>query len=733
MTSQPWITCLQSGMLIRHLETHYPNQASKIDFQQIMETAESLQEIQDAKGFLSDPSNWVPLSVFWKLIKACELASGDKDFTYRAALAYYENAKAGTPTLLETIVLLLNDVESVFRPIGDWASAYTNYLQLQSFTCPGESQTLHILSKYLPPVDPVFGNFRLVLGNFEGIAKLDPSVNTVTCEELYSQLRLETLTDEFGGAYAITSKGDRTSIVHRASGEVVITGRTIPLAKTATPIKQDQAALAEPPDEQIIVTPESGGMLPLWAVIESPRNHETQAAGEMATCTAIRIERGGILTHGPLSTTVQPGAIYNAPYTHYRLHWSTKPGLENDSTVVTRATSVADRQAFARLLFNHLRHLQTTHRHTLTMLLRNVELAKENVQLRQELSDLHETGGIVGKSAPLQELLSLIHTIAPFDTTVLITGETGTGKELAARLIHRLSRRKDRRFVAVNCGAIPEALLESELFGHEKGSFTGAVAQKKGKFELAEGGTLFLDEIGDISPAMQVKLLRVLQEHEFQRVGGTSDLKANVRLIAATHRDLTSLMEQNQFRSDLFYRLNVIQLYIPALRERTEDIPELAAHFAQSFAHKMEKPIAGLTPEALKLCLAYKWPGNIRELENVMERAVTLAPEGKKWITPDLLPPILRAVAQPAPSLDLADFVDRIDWHTMQQSLEMRGSLTGLLNQLEWAITRRAVAEYGGNKSRAAKVLGRTYRWLRKLESEMIGSKPPAPPSTPGR
>jgi transcriptional regulator with GAF, ATPase, and Fis domain len=358
------------------------------------------------------------------------------------------------------------------------------------------------------------------------------------------------------------------------------------------------------------------------------------------------------------------------------------------------------------------------------MLLRNVELAQENVELRQELSAQQETGGIIGKSGPLQELLSLIRTIAPSDTTVLITGETGTGKELAARLIHRLSRHKDRRFVAVNCGALPETLLESELFGHEKGSFTGAIAQKKGKFELAEGGTLFLDEIGDISPAVQVKLLRVLQEREFQRVGGTSDLKANVRLIAATNRDLLAMMEQNQFRKDLFYRLNVIQLYVPALRERTDDIPELAIHFTRSFAHKMEKPVAGLNPEALQLCLTYKWPGNIRELENVMERAVTLAPEGKKWITPDLLPPILRAVAQPAPSLDLADFVDRIDWHTMQQSLEMRGSLTGLLNQLEWAITRRAVAEYGGNKSRAAKVLGRTYRWLRKLESEMSGSKP---------
>jgi two-component system response regulator HydG len=358
------------------------------------------------------------------------------------------------------------------------------------------------------------------------------------------------------------------------------------------------------------------------------------------------------------------------------------------------------------------------------MLLRNVELAQENVQLRHELAVSHETGGIIGKSNPLQELLALIRTVAPSDTTVLITGETGTGKELAARLLHQLSRRNDKRFVAVNCGALPETLLESELFGHEKGSFTGAVAQKKGKFELADGGTLFLDEIGDISPAVQVKLLRVLQEREYQRVGGTTDLKANVRLIAATNRDLTALMEQNQFRSDLFYRLNVIQLYVPALRERAEDIPELANHFVRSFAHKMEKPITGLTPEALQLCLAYRWPGNIRELENVMERAVTLAPEGRKWITPELLPPTVRATRESATSLDLADVVDRIEWNALLSTLETRGSLTGLLNHLEWAITRRAVAEYGGNKSRAAKVLGRTYRWLRKLESERTAAAP---------
>ena len=726
----PWITCLQSGLLIRHLDSRYPAASSQVDFQKVMETAESFQEIRDAKTFLSDSSNWIPLSVFRELVKACELASGEKDFTYHAARAYYDTVKTETPTLLETIVILLNNVEMVFRSIGDWVSAYTNYLQLQSFVCPDEPQTVHILSRYISPVDPMFGNLRLVQGNFEGIAKLDPSVHTVACEELYSQLRLETLVHEFGDAYTVTAKEDRISVARRSSGEIIITGQTIPLVELSIPVKQEPPTISSQPNEQLIVKPQDGAIT-LWNVPEAPQPLTHLAPVQPACSTAIRIERGGALTNGALRTTVKPGAVYNAPYTHYRLTWRAKSANGNGASASGQPHFLSDRRAFAGLLFSHLKNLQTTHRQTLTRLLRNVELEQENVQLKQELSEQLETGGIVGKSGPLQELLSLIRTIAPSDTTVLITGETGTGKELTARLIHRLSRRKDRRFVAVNCGALPETLLESELFGHEKGSFTGAVAQKKGKFELADGGTLFLDEIGDISPGVQVKLLRVLQEREYQRVGGTSDLKANVRLIAATNRDLTALMEQNQFRSDLFYRLNVIQLYIPALRERMDDIPELANHFTRSFARKMEKPIAGLTPEALQLCLAYKWPGNIRELENVMERAVTLTPEGRKWITPDLLPPALHSTAQPAPAIDLAEFVDRIDWNLMLQSLETRGSLTGLLNHLEWIITRRAVSEYGGNKSRAAKVLGRTYRWLRKLESEMADTRKGSTPSAP--
>jgi len=725
MTIQPWITCLQSGILIRHLEARYPEQAAKVDLKRVMGAADSFQEIQNARAFLTDASNWVPVSVFRELIKACELASGEKDFTYLAALAYYEAVKTQTPTLIETIAILLNDVESVFRSIGNWASAYTNYLRLQSFVCPDETQTLHILSQNLPPVDPGLGNMRLVQGNLEGTAKLDPSVETAVCEEVYSQLRLETLVNEFGDAYDMTTKNDRFTVARRSTGEVVITGRTIRLVHTLIPIKTDGIPPPHGSDEQLVATLEGPNHLSVWTFEEPARKSTTHISTQADHCTAILIERGGILSRGSLNTTIKAGSIYNAPYTHYRLRWTTHPPRANDAATAGRSEFLTDRRAFAHQLFTHLKNLQATHRHMLTMFLRNVELAQENIQLKQELSAQQETGGIIGKSALLLDLLSLIRTIAPSDTTVLVTGETGTGKELAARLIHQLSRRKDRRFVAVNCGALPETLLESELFGHEKGSFTGAIAQKKGKFELAEGGTLFLDEIGDISPAVQVKLLRVLQERDFQRVGGTSDLRANIRLIAATNRDLLAMMEQKQFRQDLFYRLNVIQLYVPALRERPEDIAELARHFVQRFAEKIGKSIAGLTPDALQLCLTYKWPGNIRELENVMERAVTLAPEGKKWIAPDLLPNNLRSTTGSAPSLDLAELVDRVDWSALLKTLETRGSLTGLLNYLEWSITRRAVAEYGGNKSRAAKVLGRTYRWLRKLESEMTGPQSP--------
>jgi formate hydrogenlyase transcriptional activator len=232
--------------------------------------------------------------------------------------------------------------------------------------------------------------------------------------------------------------------------------------------------------------------------------------------------------------------------------------------------------------------------------------------------------GIVGSSTALRDVLDQIHTVAPTDSTVLIEGETGTGKELIAQAIHTNSRRRDRPFVKLNCAAIPLGLLESELFGHEKGAFTGAVTQRLGRFEAADGGTLFLDEIGDIPIELQVKLLRVLQEQEFERLGSTYTRRVNVRVVAATNQDLAGLVAEKLFRMDLYYRLNVFPVALPPLRHRLEDIPMLVAHFVHKYAVSMEKQIENITSDAMEALVRYPWPGNIRELQNFIERAVIL-------------------------------------------------------------------------------------------------------------
>jgi formate hydrogenlyase transcriptional activator len=231
---------------------------------------------------------------------------------------------------------------------------------------------------------------------------------------------------------------------------------------------------------------------------------------------------------------------------------------------------------------------------------------------------------IVGSSGALQKVHSLVSKVAPTDATVLVTGETGTGKELIARAIHRQSRRSSRAFVTVNCAAIPRDLIASELFGHEKGSFTGALQRRLGRFELAEGGTIFLDEVGELPAETQVALLRVLQEHEFERVGGTQSIQTNVRVIAATNRNLQAAIAAGTFRSDLFYRLNVFPIDMPPLRERREDIPLLVEYFVDHCAKKVKKNIRGITKESLNLLRSYPWPGNIRELQNVIERSVIM-------------------------------------------------------------------------------------------------------------
>jgi transcriptional regulator with GAF, ATPase, and Fis domain len=248
----------------------------------------------------------------------------------------------------------------------------------------------------------------------------------------------------------------------------------------------------------------------------------------------------------------------------------------------------------------------------------------ENVALREEVDQASMFEEIVGTSAALQRVLSLVSKVAPTDASVLITGETGTGKELVARAIHRRSRRSSRTFVSVNCAAIPRDLIASELFGHEKGSFTGALQRRLGRFELAEGGTIFLDEVGELPMETQIALLRVLQEHEFERVGGTRSIQTNVRVVAATNRDLRTAIAAGTFRSDLFYRLNVFPIEMPPLRERREDIPVLVEYFIDRCARNAGKDIRGISKKSLDLLQSYHWPGNIRELQNVIERSVIL-------------------------------------------------------------------------------------------------------------
>jgi len=271
-----------------------------------------------------------------------------------------------------------------------------------------------------------------------------------------------------------------------------------------------------------------------------------------------------------------------------------------------------------------------------------VEKALEHRRLKHEIEylrhtqqDIYDFDRIVGASGALQSVLAIVKKVAKSNTTVLIRGETGTGKELIAGAIHHNSLRSSRNFVKVNCAALQENLLESELFGHEKGAFTGADKQRIGRFEQADGGTLFLDEIGDMSPSTQAKILRVLQEHEFERLGGTRTLRVDVRLIAATNRDLPAMVQTGQFREDLYYRLNVVSIEMPPLRERKDDIVPLANTFIRRFAGELKKKIEGLDPDAQKLLMRYNWPGNIRELENTIERAILLA-EGRAIAGGDL-------------------------------------------------------------------------------------------------
>jgi two-component system, NtrC family, response regulator len=334
---------------------------------------------------------------------------------------------------------------------------------------------------------------------------------------------------------------------------------------------------------------------------------------------------------------------------------------------------------------------------TIAKALEHRRLILANRRLNQELDKKYGFPNIVGESRVMEEILALVKRVAASRATVLITGESGTGKELIARAIHQCSNRAAKSFISVNCAALTETLLESELFGHERGAFTNAVAMRKGRFELADGGTLFMDEVAEMSQGLQVKLLRVLQEMEFERVGGVRTIKVDVRVVAASNRDLREEVEAGRFREDLFYRLNVVHLHLPPLRERQEDIPLLAAHFIKKYVQENLRDKTRITPEALKVLIQYAWPGNIRELENVMERAVILC--SNNVISPQDLPAELAPTAAES-QLDVDRFIP------------LNTPLPEALDAIEEQMIRRALEKSGQVQVRAAELLGITKSLL---------------------
>jgi two-component system response regulator PilR (NtrC family) len=336
-------------------------------------------------------------------------------------------------------------------------------------------------------------------------------------------------------------------------------------------------------------------------------------------------------------------------------------------------------------------------------------LQQENVLLKRAMHSANQFTNIIGNSSAMLQVFDMVEAIAPTSSTVLITGESGTGKELVARAIHVRSPRSDRPFVAVNCGALTETLLDSELFGHMRGSFTGADGNRKGLIEIADKGTIFLDEIGEMSPMLQVKILRVLQERKFRRVGGNEEVEADIRIIAATNRDLSKMVADGQFREDLFYRINVIPVRLPSLRERIEDVPLLAEHFVAKFAEQMKKPIIGISGAAMARLQAHTWPGNVRELENAMERAVAL--ERTPSILPESLPEAPR-VAEGVPAAGMA--LPAGTGAPPSTSLPEKGfDLEQHVQHLEREYIAEALRRSNGVKVKAAELLGMSFRSFR--------------------
>jgi two-component system response regulator AtoC len=668
---QPWATCLFTDILLSYLEESGARDKS-IDYRSLFSGVEGIEIPSDPKSFLKDVNNWVPLPVYRELLSQCEKISGKKDMAYEAARAYFDPGKKHLPTLIELIMRVLNNPRSALICSNLWGTVQTNYLKLQSFERPGSKSELYMLAKFHDNARPTPGAIHLVRGICEGLVRLYPFVEELRCVEEISQVRIEDIIPEFPD-FRIAKERNELIIYHRASQQPVAKAAKIPLRSEVVSLSQE--FLLNPP-ETTVVHPQNGQIPVLTNVEETDPGKMTQAL------SAYKIVHPGVISLEARSYSFDKGHIYNAPYCCFRIMW--KENLRRDD----KGPAEEVRKEISSLLFEHLKQMKQAQTRMFQVNVEKRRLTLENIRLRQEIERGYSFSGIIGQSERMQNLFGLVRSIAETDVTVLIQGETGTGKELIARAIHYNSSRRTSRFVAINCGALSETLLESELFGHEKGAFTGATTQRKGIFEAADGGTLFLDEIGETSPSTQVKLLRVLQDGELQRVGGSDTLKVDVRVIAATNRNLPELAGDGRFRQDLFYRLNVFPILLPSLRERTEDIPLLVSHFIAKNQGRLNKEIKGVTSQAMALLIAHPWPGNVRELENVIQRTMVIA-KGELLDAPGLPAEIRGKVneSKTAPK----------DFKEMARESAKIMAKSAILD---------ALSKTGGNITRAAKVLG---------------------------
>ena len=715
MAPTAWATTFLTHQLFHYLDHAAPAACRAIDYRALFSGIDGFDPPERPEAFLRDPHHWLPEPLLRRTLAVAEQAAQSKTVAYDAAIYYFGNGRPPQPSLLELIALAFADVGAMVSRSHLWAGAYTTYLELQAViprqderSDAGEQQ-MWLLARLAPGAPPMLSAHHFLRGNYEGFTQLYGWVEAAACEHAYLQLSLEEIAAEFPGA-ALRWRGDRAEVLNE-SGDVAAQGRRIWLIDDAV-----ECATENQPDSalQPAIAPVVKGRAALLRPVERA---ETGAA------SAVQIVRSGALSAGPLSHQFRDGEIYGAPYSCYRFRWRERPRPAETAVAGTL------RQQFSSMLLHALQQVQAVQRRLLSATIDQQQLSVENLSLRRRLEQSHRDQmmhpTILGQSAAIRDLCRMIDLLAQTDTTALIMGETGTGKELVAQAIHHQSARAAGPFLAVNCGALTESLLESELFGHEKGAFTGAISRRRGKFELAHGGTLFLDEIGEVTPAVQVKLLRVLQELQIQRVGGERPVPVDVRIIAATNQPLDKLVAEGRFRQDLYYRLKVVPLTVAPLRERREDIPLLAQQFLHEYVDRLKRRVTAIAPEALAALLDYAWPGNVRELRHVIERAVLLAGDGTTLtlplLPPELQPPELEPmVPTKGQSASAPDHWPGMgDWSRCAELLKRHGSLGELLTMIEWQIVSKAMAAHGGNKSRAAKALGRSYRWLRKLESRL--------------